>query len=81
LRMDHIEHCIVTLLTTLTCHADITPNVWQWWEPDKNIQARPDVVHQCRNFTKIQEWAKDNRIKEPFDDNVLVPDDLVIPEF
>lgn len=44
------------------CNADITPNVIQWDPQTHRNWARLDVVHTCRDFEKIQDWAKDQKV-------------------
>ncbi|KAE9379888.1 hypothetical protein N431DRAFT_448721 [Stipitochalara longipes BDJ] len=54
----HIDHCIDMLRQRLTCTSDIGLVTAVWVEsygepyPDFNTQ------HQCRNFEKVQTWAK-----------------------
>src|SRR5271167_1482610 len=80
-RINHIEHCIDSIRSSLMCSADITPMVWQWWEPDQKFEPRNDVVHTCRNFEKIHQWAIENPIKEQMDYTIHIEDDIVITEF
>lgn len=78
----HIEHCIDSIRSSLMCSADISPMVWQWWEPSAKIEPRNDIVHTCRNFDAIREWAKENKVLGEVDYTVRPDDDdLVIEEF
>ena len=64
----HTDHCIDALRQSIMCSADISPYVWR---PDNATgKLRPDnrVVHTCRNFERIWEWAWDNRIRGNLDD-------------
>ncbi|KAF7983129.1 hypothetical protein HWV62_24095 [Athelia sp. TMB] len=76
--VDHIGHCITSLRESLLCSADITPTVFKWEEAEHKIAPRFDVVHTCRNFDKIRDWAKERHLEE-FDREVHVLDDLKIP--
>ena len=40
---------------------DTSPNVWHRKTPGSIPTARMDVVHSCRNFDKVVEWAKGHR--------------------
>lgn len=42
------------------CHADVTPMVWQWSEPEKRVKLYVEVNHQCRNWDSIRNWAVDH---------------------
>lgn len=78
---DHLGHCIDSLRETLTCSADVTPLVWIWDEQDRRSMPRLDVVHTCRNFGKIQDWARSHTLRSHFDSTVHIEDDLEFPEF
>lgn len=43
--------------------------------PDPGMKAVAEVVHTCRNFAKIQEWAWARQIQKEFDKNVIVHND------
>ncbi|KAJ7459260.1 hypothetical protein FB451DRAFT_1004075, partial [Mycena latifolia] len=53
----HIRHCIGAIRQALMCAADITPVVWQWSEKHQLAEQRDDVLHVCRDFDRIQDWA------------------------
>jgi len=57
----HLDHCIDVLRQQEMCLPDVTPNVFQYSPWDKGIRAFSGVVHECRNFHKIKEWARKNR--------------------
>ena len=44
------------------CHADITPLVYQWDNDKEKMRIHGNVVHSCRNFDKIRDWAQENSI-------------------
>lgn len=53
----HIDHCVDAIRQSLMCNADITPLTWLWDGERKQTVAKATVVHSCRRFDKIQEWA------------------------
>lgn len=57
----HLDHCIDALRQQEMCLPDVTPNVFQYSRADKGVRAFSTVVHECRNFTKIKQWARENR--------------------
>jgi hypothetical protein len=57
--MGHIRHCVGAIRQPLMCSADVSVGVWQWSDRLNRIAARDDVVHTCRDFDKIRDWAKD----------------------
>ncbi|THG96100.1 hypothetical protein EW026_g5676 [Hermanssonia centrifuga] len=59
-------------------HADISPLVWQWSEKARIAKPASDVMHTCRNFDNIVEWAKANQIKHHFDTTTRVEDDIIM---
>ncbi|KAF7983125.1 hypothetical protein HWV62_24087 [Athelia sp. TMB] len=75
---NHVGHCITAIRESLMCSADITPTVFKWEETEHRTFPRLDVMHTCRNFDKIRDWAKERHL-EDFDLEVHVADDLKIP--
>ncbi|KAF9219543.1 hypothetical protein BS17DRAFT_716965 [Gyrodon lividus] len=67
---DHMGHCIDSLRESLICSADTTPIVWAWDEQRKRTLPRLDVVHVCRDYGEVQEWADAHLIRSFFDPNV-----------
>ncbi|KAJ7906204.1 hypothetical protein B0H13DRAFT_1619603 [Mycena leptocephala] len=55
----HLRHCVGAIRQALMCYADISPVVWQWSAQYKEAEQRDDIMHTCRDFDKIQEWAKE----------------------
>ncbi|KAH7890212.1 hypothetical protein F5I97DRAFT_1801771, partial [Phlebopus sp. FC_14] len=72
---DHLGHCIDSLRESLLCSADITPVVWAWDDKQRRTSPRLDVVHVCRDYEKIQEWAYAHLIQTPFDSKVHLEDE------
>lgn len=74
--IDHVDHCLNSIRETITCHADVTPNVWRRRsEPGRHSHhddtenyesiARYNTVHTCRNYGAIQEWAHRHSTPRP----------------
>ncbi|KIJ33401.1 hypothetical protein M422DRAFT_52453 [Sphaerobolus stellatus SS14] len=59
--LKHIRHCTGTIRQALMCFGDITPIVWRWSEELGELEQRDDVLHTCRDFGKIMDWAKKHR--------------------
>lgn len=60
-----IDHCVDSLRQTIMCHADVAAIPFHVNVPvSKGIFPRLATTHTCRNFTKIQEWARDHTIGE-----------------
>ncbi|KAJ7741199.1 hypothetical protein DFH07DRAFT_751173, partial [Mycena maculata] len=57
--MPHVRHCTGVIRQALMCYADISPVVWQWSTRFKEAEQRDDILHTCRNFDRIQDWAKE----------------------
>ncbi|KAL0937293.1 uncharacterized protein CTRU02_207024 [Colletotrichum truncatum] len=56
----HWDHCVDSIRQTLMCHSDVSPIPFHVNVPANiGIFPRLATTHTCRNFTKIQEWAKD----------------------
>ncbi|KAJ7493790.1 hypothetical protein FB451DRAFT_1122315 [Mycena latifolia] len=66
LPMGHVRHCIGAIRQALMCSADVTPIVWQWSDRLQVAEQRDDVVHVCRDFSAVRDWARDHF--EPFPD-------------
>ncbi|KAJ7068596.1 hypothetical protein C8F01DRAFT_1336806 [Mycena amicta] len=64
----HIRHCIGAIRQALMCYADVTPVVMQWSDAAGQAIQRDDIVHQCRDYSKIKHWADEHRMKRPAPD-------------
>ncbi|KAJ7751523.1 hypothetical protein DFH07DRAFT_922044 [Mycena maculata] len=71
----HARHCIGAIRQGLMCSADITPIVWQWSDKLKIAEQRDDVVHVCRDYHRIRDWASE-RVFEDIDFTKYVADEL-----
>ncbi|TPX18223.1 uncharacterized protein E0L32_002732 [Thyridium curvatum] len=63
LETEHVEHCIESLRQSIMCHSDITPLVSQWNSEKQQMELRSSVVHSCRSFQRVREWASDHQLK------------------
>ncbi|EJC99578.1 uncharacterized protein FOMMEDRAFT_43149, partial [Fomitiporia mediterranea MF3/22] len=62
LEIPHAYHCLDALRQSLTCNADIATYVWHWDPEDEMVKPTGNVVHSCRDFDKLKEWAIENHI-------------------
>jgi hypothetical protein len=62
------------------CSADITAVVWQWSDDLQMAEQRDDILHVCRDFNEIREWAsKRTFLDEDSDFSVYIKDDFLLP--
>ncbi|CAN8099970.1 unnamed protein product [Discula destructiva] len=58
----HWDHCVDSLRQALMCHADVAPVSFHVNVPfNRGIFPRLATTHTCRNFAKIQDWARANQ--------------------
>ncbi|KZS95188.1 hypothetical protein SISNIDRAFT_408923, partial [Sistotremastrum niveocremeum HHB9708] len=69
---DHVDHCINIIRESIVCHADITPNVWQWDEDRQVSFPHFDNIHTCRNWDAIMDWAREHQMKHGWDVSIHV---------
>ncbi|KAI1173832.1 hypothetical protein F4777DRAFT_556462 [Nemania sp. FL0916] len=62
----HAYHCFNSIRQSLQCFSDVTPTVFQYHPETDNVLTSFNVVHTCRNFEAIHEWAVQRRFKGPF---------------
>ncbi|KZT34995.1 hypothetical protein SISSUDRAFT_219633 [Sistotremastrum suecicum HHB10207 ss-3] len=55
--VDGADYCINLLREHIVCHADTTPNVFQWSVDKKMIFPKFDSLHVCRDWDAIVEWS------------------------
>ena len=72
----HNEHCIDMLRQSVMCHGDITPVTMRWGKTQPIPLADVTGPHECMNWARLNEWAKERSIKE-----VLKPGYLKHPKF
>ncbi|TKW55738.1 hypothetical protein CTA1_10646 [Colletotrichum tanaceti] len=58
----HLEHCVDALRQAVMCSVDVTPHPWTWKDGENKEVA--DVMHTCRNFDAIREWARTRNVFE-----------------
>ncbi|RDW92936.1 oxidase ustYa family protein [Aspergillus mulundensis] len=71
----HLDHCSESLRQSLMCSSDVAPITWVWSEEHHRWQADGRVVHTCRDFEAIREWAFE-RTAGVVDFETWVPDPL-----
>ncbi|KAJ7206264.1 hypothetical protein GGX14DRAFT_397076 [Mycena pura] len=81
LKPGHLAHCIDSIRQSLMCAADTSPIVWQWSPERKRATTKFDIVHSCRRFESVVDWAWQRHIKSAPDFTQEIEDDIVIPEF
>jgi len=72
----HTDHCIDILRQSVMCTIDMNPMGFEWDERRQINLPRLTGAHTCRNFDKIQQWARDHRMQSKFNRTVYVPSDL-----
>lgn len=76
----HISHCIDILRQAVMCNSDISPLVWQWDEKRSSYKEKATIMHTCKRFDKIQEWARGYAMYEMMDREHRVLNDPLDPE-
>ncbi|KJR86044.1 uncharacterized protein SPSK_09941 [Sporothrix schenckii 1099-18] len=76
----HIDHCIDAIRQSLMCSADISSLTWSWDEHRRRHMERGTVLHTCKRFDKIQEWARAHTVRMPFDATYRERNDPLDPE-
>ncbi|KAF7358287.1 hypothetical protein MVEN_00878000 [Mycena venus] len=75
--ISHVRHCIGAIRQALMCSADISTVVWQRSEERQLAKQRDDIVHVCRDFDRIREWASMHTfVAQRSDFQVYVEDEL-----
>ncbi|KAG9225253.1 hypothetical protein CCMSSC00406_0007084 [Pleurotus cornucopiae] len=72
----HMSHCLDSIRQSLMCSSDVSLIVWKWDEEAGQSFPRGDVVHRCRDFDKIKEWASERQLISNFNASVHVVNDL-----
>lgn len=65
----HIDHCIETIRRSITCQSDLSALTYNWVEGSQII-ANQEILHTCRNFDLISEWAFARTFTAPMRDHV-----------
>ncbi|KAH8888131.1 hypothetical protein GQ53DRAFT_826688 [Thozetella sp. PMI_491] len=56
-RREHVDHCIATLRTVITCNSDVTPYVMQRSALTGKTRGRV-LPHKCRVYSGMVDWVK-----------------------
>ncbi|KAF7345933.1 hypothetical protein MVEN_01615600 [Mycena venus] len=75
----HVLHCLDWIRQALMCNADTSVVVWQWDESRNTTRVKGNIAHTCRNFEKLQDWAKERILINEYDPTVNIEDDIVVP--
>lgn len=75
----HLNHCVEGLRQALMCAADISIIPWSWDDGAQKALPSSQIVHSCRNFDRIRDWAERHRPIIEFDGSVRVEDDITVP--
>lgn len=59
-----VEHCVDSIRQSLMCSVDISTIYWQWDTARQKTIANAQTTHICKNFEKIQAWARDHAIRD-----------------
>ncbi|KAK4157569.1 hypothetical protein C8A00DRAFT_29572 [Chaetomidium leptoderma] len=73
--IEHLDHCIDMLRQSIMCSSDVTPTTFARTSLDTSMKVVAEVVHTCRSFSKVQQWAWNRRIKKQMDKEKVVTDD------
>ncbi|KAI1121061.1 hypothetical protein F5Y10DRAFT_257089 [Nemania abortiva] len=73
--IEHLDHCVDMLRQSIMCTSDVTPTTFARTSPGRSMKVVAEVVHTCRRFSKVQQWAWNRRIEEPIDKDTVVTDD------
>uniref|UniRef100_A0A0W0G7V4 Tat pathway signal sequence n=1 Tax=Moniliophthora roreri TaxID=221103 RepID=A0A0W0G7V4_MONRR len=57
-RARHLSHCVNSIRQSIQCSSDISAIVFE-----EDTRPLFEIVHSCRNFTKIREWAIEHRAR------------------
>jgi len=57
-----IRYCLSGLRQSVMCSADTSVVVWKWSDAYHQAVERTDILHSCKNFTKIQDWVNSRSV-------------------
>jgi hypothetical protein len=83
LKKVHLRHCIGAIRQALMCFGDVSTIAWQWNEQKQKAEQRDDIVHTCRDYNRLRDWAIEHQFDYYNETNlkIYLDDDLSIPEF
>lgn len=73
--ISHLDHCIDIIRQNLQCNADVTPLTWIRDPVDGRAKEVAEVIHTCRDWDRLQEWALEHKVWHKWDAYELVTDD------
>lgn len=73
--IEHLDHCVDMLRQSIMCNSDVTPITFARTSLDTSMKVVAEVVHTCRSFSEIQQWAWNRRITSPIDKDKVVTGD------
>ena len=68
----HNEHCIDMLRQSIMCHADTSPMTMRWGTSDKVPLGNTSSQHECVNWHRIDEWAREREVVDVLKPGYLV---------
>lgn len=75
----HVNHCVDSIRQSLMCSADISTVVWQWNDILQDNVFHGGVAHRCRDFSLIQDWARQRALPHHYDSSIHIVDNIRIP--
>lgn len=63
------------MATPPRCSSDVTPTTFARMSLNTPTKVVAEVVHTCRSFSKIQQWAWNRRLMHKVDKDTVVKDD------
>ncbi|KAL9040363.1 MAG: hypothetical protein Q9214_004513 [Letrouitia sp. 1 TL-2023] len=67
----HIDHCVDNLRQNLMCQADVSLLTFDWVDNDRAPKPNFAIEHECHNWDRIEEWAKEHAF-DIFDETTLM---------
>jgi hypothetical protein len=63
----HLEHCVESIRQSLQCSSDVSTIYWEWSQKESKMMGNLKTTHTCRNFEKIQDWARRHSMPQETD--------------
>lgn len=73
----HLDHCADMVRQKLMCDGDVTPLTFNWVKGFSHPVPNFNVLHKCRSYDAINDWAREHEIKSDWDANYTKPADAV----
>ncbi|KAK3317707.1 hypothetical protein B0T19DRAFT_435447 [Cercophora scortea] len=77
---DHVDHCVDAIRQSLMCNADISVLTWRWNRKQKKNMEMGTILHTCRRFDKIQDWARKHAVYHNMDNEHREMNDPLDPD-